>query len=500
MVKKAVGMLAAELPTSFREEIGTVLVAGATGYIGGRLVPELIARGYRVRVMVRAGSPEHAERWPEAEVVVADALSEEEVAEALRGVDTVYYLIHSMLVGKRKFEDADTRAARNFRLAAEQQHVKRIIYLGGLGDTQTNLSTHLASRSQVAEEFAKGGVPTTILRAAVIIGSGSASYEMINHLVRKIPLFPVPTWAKTRCQPIGLRDVIKSLVGVLELPETAGRTFDIGGSDVLTYEGLLKAHAEVLGKKRLFIPSPISNIGFYSYITSLLTPVPAPITWCLMESVVNDVVCQENEIEQLIPFRRISCKEALVLALSREEQDAVSTRWSDSYPPDYELAIKLCEIDGAPTYTSSYSLVTNKSAAALFDSITRIGGRKGWFHSTFLWRIRGAIDRLLRGVGTTRGRRTARGLRVNDVVDFWRVEKIHYHRQLLLRAEMKVPGYAWLEFRVDPVSGDKNRLSVNAYYKTKGLWGHTYWYIFLPFHHFIFDNLIKQIERRSKDG
>jgi hypothetical protein len=174
------------------------------------------------------------------------------------------------------------------------------------------------------------------------------------------------------------------------------------------------------------------------------------------------------------------------------------TRWSDSYPPDYELAIKLCEIDGPPTYTSSYSLVTSKGAEELFGSITHIGGRNGWFHSTFLWRIRGALDRLMMGVGTTRGRRSASTLRVNDVVDFWRVEEIKYHRQLLLRAEMKVPGYAWLEFRVDPISGDKNRLSVNAYYKTKGIWGRTYWYIFLPFHHFIFEDLIKQIERRSQ--
>jgi len=489
--------LCSNLPTHPRADMGTVLVAGGTGYIGGRLVPELLHRGYRVRVMVRAESPEHRERWPDVELVVADALKADEVTRALEGVDTAYYLIHSMLIGLHQFEDADTRAARNFRQAAEQQGVKRIIYLGGLGDRKTTLSTHLSSRAQVADEFSCGHVPTTILRAAIIIGSGSASYEVINHLVRRIPVFLVPSWAKTKCQPIGLRDVIKSLVGVLETPEAAGRTFDIGGADIITYEEMLKIHADILGKKRIYIHSPVSSIRLYSYITSLLTPVPAPITWCLMESVTHDVVCEENDIETMIPFRRISCKEALVLALSREEQDAVHTRWSDSYPPDYELAIKLSEIEGAPTYTSSYSLVTDKSAEALFSSITHIGGKKGWFYSTFLWRIRGGLDRLLRGVGTTRGRRSATTLRVNDVVDFWRVEEIRYHRQLLLRAEMKVPGYAWLEFRVDPISGRKNRLSVNAYYKTKGLWGRTYWYIFLPFHHFIFNDLIKQIERRS---
>lgn len=490
-------LLCADLPTKPIAELGTILVAGATGYIGGRLVPELIERGYTVRVMVRVESPEHTERWPEAEVVVADALQAEPVFHALEGVDVVFYLIHSMLYGLDKFENADHHAAENFRKAAEQQGVDRIIYLGGLGDARTTLSTHLTSRLQVADEFMQSPVPATILRAAIIIGSGSASYEMINHLVRKLPLFLVPVWAKTKCQPVGLRDVIKSLVGVLELPATAGRTFDIGGSDVLTYEEMLKIQADILGKKRLFVRSPISNVGFYSYITSLLTPVPAPITWCLMESVTHDVVCQENDILDLIPFRRISCKESLVLAISREEQDAVRSRWSDSYPLDHELAIKLHELSAVPDYASSYSLVSKKSHAALFRSVIQVGGREGWFHSNILWRIRGAMDRLLMGVGTSRGRRSETSLRVNDVIDFWRVEALEKSRLLRLRAEMKVPGRAWLEFRIDPEGERKNRLTVTAYYQSKGLWGRIYWYIFLPFHHFIFHDLIKQIEKRS---
>jgi len=320
---------------------------------------------------------------------------------------------------------------------------------------------------------------------------------MINHLVRKLPLFLVPVWAKTKCQPIGLRDVIKSLVGVLELPETTGRTFDIGGPDILTYEEIIETHAEVLGKKRIFIPSPISNIKFYSYITSLLTPVPAAITWCLMESVIHEVVCQENEILELLRFRRISCREALLLAVSREEQDAVRSRWSDNYPPDHELAIKLHELSAAPNYSSSYSLLSSKPAEALFQSFIKVGGREGWFNSNFLWRIRGAFDRLLMGVGTARGRRSKTTLRVNDVIDFWRVEAIEKNRFLRLRAEMKVPGRAWLEFRADPEGDRQNRLTVTAYYQSKGLWGRIYWYIFLPFHHFIFYDLIKQIEKRS---
>jgi uncharacterized protein YbjT (DUF2867 family) len=485
-----------DLPSTPRPELGTVLVTGATGYIGGRLVPELLARGYRVRIMVRAASVEHQPRWPSAEIVVADALEFDDLRRALKGIHTAYFLIHSLHLGRQEFQLTDLQAAYNFRKAAEERDVRRIIYLGGLGDVQSTLSSHLQSRIRVAQELARGEIPLTHLRAAIIIGSGSASYEIIAHLVQNLPVLFIPRWAKTKCQPIAVRDVIKYLVGMLEVPETTGKSYDIGGRDVLTYKEMFKILARIRGKTRFSLPCPISHIGFCAYIASFFTPVPARITRCLMESITNEVVCQNDDVKRVLSFEPLSYKESLLKAMSREEQDAVRTRWSDAYPPAHELAMKLHEIEKPVRYTCSYSLVTEKKASSLFRSICRIGGKEGWFHGNWMWWLRGRIDRLLMGVGISRGRRSSSSLRVNDVIDFWRVEKLNPDALLLLRAEMKLPGMAWLEFNIDP-EGEKNHLSVNAYYQPRGWFGKPYWYMFLPFHFFIFHDLIKQIEGRS---
>ena len=486
------------LPSRPKPEMGKILVTGATGYIGGRLVPELLARGYRVCAMLRAPLPEPQERWPGVEEVIADASDPVALRAALRDVHTAYYLIHSLLLGPTRFEEADAQNAANFRRAAEEAGVKRIIYLGGLGDVRTVLSPHLRSRTRVAEELQSGRVPTTVLRAAIIIGAGSASYEIIEYLVRSVPVIPIPSWARTKCQPIAVRDVIRYLVGALETPETAGGSYDIGGSEVLTYEAMLRTLASVLGKKRLYLPVPrlFSGVSLYAYMAGLLTPVPAPITRSLMESLRNDVVCQDDRIHRLIPFAPVSYKEAIVLALTREERDEIHSRWSDAYPPAHELAMKLREAATPPRYQTTYSHPSSKPASALFLSICRIGGKKGWFHGNWMWRLRGVLDSLLMGVGTARGRRSQTSLRVNDVIDFWRVEEIVKNRKLLLRAEMRLPGRAWLEFEITPVGG-QNRLRVTAYYDTRTLWGRVYWYLFLPFHWHIFENLILQIEKRS---
>jgi len=477
--------------------LGPILVTGATGYVGGRLVLELIARGYQVRVLVRAKSSGEAERWPGADVAVGDAADPTALREALRGVYAAYYLIHSLLLGAKKFGAVEAVNARNFRQAAEAAGVKRIIYLGGLGDVRTLLSPHLRSRMGVADELrGSATVATTVLRAAIIIGSGSSSYEIIHHLVKRFPVVLLPPWTVTRCQPIGIRDVIRYLVGVLEKPETAGESFDIGGQDVLTYEAMMRTLATILGKKPLFLKTMVSSVHAYAYLAGLATPVPAPIVRSLMEGLRNDVTCENDRIRTFLPFQPLSYREAIVEAMSREEQDAVHTRWSDSYPPAHELAIKLHELKHAPRYTATYFIRTPRPGPALFHSICLIGGKEGWFHGNWMWRLRGVLDKLLMGVGTARGRRSSSTLRVNDVIDFWRVEVLDPNRRLLLRAEMKLPGRAWLEFRIEPEEA-VNRFSVQAYFDATLLFGDLYWYLFMPFHKYIFEHLLKQIDRRS---
>ena len=473
-----------------------ILVSGASGYIGGRLVPELLARGYRVRVMVRADSPEYRKRWPGAEIHVVDARDKQGLKRTMQGIHTAYYLIHSMLLGQKKFALADIQTAGNFRKAAEENEVTRIIYLGGLGDINTRLSDHLRSRTQVGGELKKGRVPVTVLRAAIIIGSGSASFEIIKNLVKNLPVFLSPRWARTQCQPIAIRDVIKYLVGVLELEETKGKSYDIGGKEILTYQKMMKILADILGKKRFFIPMPFSFSKIYGYITSLFTPVPARVTLCLMGGCKNEVICKDNGIRKVLPFQQLTYKEAIIRAMTREEQDKIYSRWSDAYPPAHELAIKLGELPEPPRYTSSYSLYTQKDSATLFKNICKIGGKHGWFNSNLLWGLRSAIGRILLGVGTSRGRRSYSDLRINDVIDFWRVEDLKPSEMLLLRAEMKLPGKAWLKFNIDRQK-DKNLLSVKAFFSTRSFWGKVYWYIFLPFHRFIFYDIIHQVDKRS---
>jgi len=486
------------LPSDPQPQLGKILVTGATGYVGGRLVRELTKRGYQVRVMVRRESPEQTCLWPDSEIVVGDALDKNALLRALEGIYCAYYLIHSLTLGPEEFAAKDLQSACNFRAAAEDMNVKRIIYLGGLGleGGQGVLSDHLQSRTEVALELSKGNVPATILRAAIIIGSGSAPYEIIQNLIKNLPIILTPSGTNTLCQPIGIRDVVKYLVGVLEKPETSGRTFDIGSDDRLTYKNMLRIMAEVFELKRMFVPVPVFNIPFYAYVASQVTPVPAELIRCLFLSLRNEVICHDNSIREILPFTPLSYRESIVRAIARERRDRVYTRWSDHYPVAHETHPRLHELSPPPQYTSSYAIDTPKKPGSLYHSFCRIGGKEGWFHNNWMWRLRGMIDKLFLGVGSTRGRRSTATLKTNDVIDFWRVEDLQPSRRLLLRAEMKLPGKAWLEFLVEEMDVN-SRFFINAYYETKSVWGHIYWYVFLPFHFMIFKNLLKQIEKRS---
>jgi uncharacterized protein YbjT (DUF2867 family) len=487
-----------DLPTRPMPQMGKILVTGASGYIGGRLVPELLVRGYRVRVMVRGDLRGHVGHWPEAEVVVADAFNPDQLQAALNGIHTAFYLIHSLILGPSDFEAADIRAAENFCRAAEEQHVNRIVYLGGLGDIRVPLSSHLRNRMEVAQELRKGKTPVTILRAAIIIGSGSASYEIIHHLVRYLPVIVLPRWAINRCQPISIRDVIKYLVGVLEVPRTAGKSFDIGGPEIMSYQKMLASLGAIIQRRTFLIPMPLSLIKIYAYLVSLFTPVPNAIVRCLIEGLKNEVVCQDDSIKEYLPFEPISFRQAVLRAMTREDQDRVSTRWSDAYPPAQELALRLDELDHDVTFSTRHSRVTVKSAEALFHSICKVGDKEGWYTSSWLWKLRGVLDKIFMGVGASRGRKSRVHLEIHDVIDFWRIEDLVENRKLLLRAEMIMPGRAWLELSVEQIEGwDERLLSVAAYFDTDSFFGRVYWYLLIPVHLFIFKNMIKQIEKRS---
>jgi uncharacterized protein YbjT (DUF2867 family) len=478
-----------DLPTTPVPEIGIILVTGATGYIGGRLVPDLIARGYRVRVMVRSYGAEYEDRWPEAEIVIADALKPEQLRKALHGVSVAYYLIHSMITGDQSIEDSDRQAAAHFKTISLEEHVNRVIYLGSLGESVDGSTDTRGCGPDIPGLLLQGGVPVTILRTTPVIGSGSALFEILHHIIRRSPVYFIPSWAHNLCQPIGIRDVIKYLVAVLETEATKGETFDIGGSDILSYREMMKVLAKLLRKRRLFIPSPVAGIRFNSYMISLLSPVPAQLVECILKGVQQNVMIPQRSIKKLVDF-----KVCLLRALSREQQDKISTRWSDAYPPAHELAIKLSELKSPPRYISKYSILTQKKASAIFDAFCQIGGKQGWFHTNWMWRLRGRLDRILMGVGSSRGRRSAQSLRINDVIDFWRVEDICKDEKLLLRAEMRLPGKAWLEFQIDQ-QAQQNCLSVIAYFQSEGVAGRLYWYFFLPFHYFIFKDLLKQLTK-----
>ena len=485
------------------------LVTGASGYIGGRLVPELLAAGYAVRCMARDPEKLSDRPWSgDVDIAVADALDRTAVRQALDGIDVAYYLIHSLGAGA-SFEQRDRDAAGIFADAAAAAGVKRIVYLGGIVPSDASgLSPHLRSRAEVGSILLASGVPTAVLQAAVIIGSGSASFEMLRYLTERLPAMVTPKWVETRIQPIAVRDVLLYLVACAALPTAVSRRFDIGGPDVLTYADMMRRYTDAAGlRPRVLLPVPLLTPGLSSLWVGLVTPVPAGLARPLVESLRNEVICSEHDIAGYVPDPPgglLTLDGAIALALRHTREGEVSTRWSsaatpgapsDPLPSDPSWA-------GGSLYVDARISVVRAPPAALWRVIEGIGGETGWYSFPAAWAVRGLLDRLGGGVGLRRGRRDPRHLLVGDALDFWRVEAITPGSLLRLRAEMKLPGLAWLELAVGRDHDGMTTYSQRAIFQPRGLAGHSYWRSISPFHGVVFGGMLRNItaaaERASR--
>jgi uncharacterized protein YbjT (DUF2867 family)/uncharacterized protein YndB with AHSA1/START domain len=470
-----------------------ILVVGASGYIGGRLVPLLQERGHDLVLMSRDARP-LAARFPDARVVAADLLVPATLAPALDGVETAYYLAHSMGGGEHGFAERDLQAARSFALEARRAGVSRIVYLGGLGDDAADLSHHLSSRHETGAELAAHGVPVTELRAAVIIGSGSASFEILRHLTERLPVMITPRWVDTRCQPIGIRDVLDYLVGVLDHPEATG-IVEIGGPDVLSYGDMMRTYARLRGLRRLMIPVPVLTPRLSSYWVSLVSPVPAGIARPLIEGLRNEVVVRDPGPAAAFGLAPLPYVDALQRAIDRTDRHDVESTWFDALAaPDKASLSSVTSREGMIVERRQRSIAAPPER--VFAEVERLGGESGWPYANLLWRLRGLADRVVGGVGMRLGRRDPDHVRVGDALDFWRVEEVRRPSLLRLRAEMKVPGRAWLQYEVTETATG-SRLVQTAFFEPKGLPGLAYWYGLYPIHGLIFRGSVRILAERA---
>jgi uncharacterized protein YbjT (DUF2867 family) len=482
------------------------LVTGVTGYIGGRLVPELLAAGWRVRALARHPERLRGRPWMtpsdgHLEVVAGDATDPDDLRAAMAGVHVAYYLIHAIGSGDR-FAALDRRTALGFGRAAREAGVARIVYLGGL-HPDGELSEHLDSRREVGEILLASGVPTTVLRAAVILGSGSASFEMLRYLTERLPVMVLPRWVRSRIQPIAIRDVLRYLVGSAGMPGDVSRGFDIGGPDVLTYADMIRGYAAVAAlPRRLLIPVPVLTPSLSSHWVGLVTPVPAGLARPLVGSLVHEVVCQEHDIARYVPDPPeglIGFERAVQLALSRIGSSDVATRWSSAATPGAPSDPLPTDPDwtGGSLYVDERSIAVRASPESLWAVIEGIGGDTGWYSWHLAWRVRGVLDRLSGGPGLRRGRRSPSELAVGDSLDWWRVEEVDAPRLLRLRAEMRLPGLAWLDLAVER-DGDATVFRQKAYFHPRGLLGHLYWAAVYPFHGVVFGGMQRNVARAAE--
>lgn len=467
------------------------LVVGASGYIGTNLVEFLLAEGRPVRAASRNIEVLEGRGWEGVEFCQADVLEPETLDTALAGVDTAYYLVHSMAAGK-SFPEIDARAARNFAQAAARQNVRRIVYLGGLTPDDPR-SDHLKSRQETGDILREGSVPVTELRAGMIIGPGSAAWEVIRDLVNHLPVMVTPRWVFSRSSPIALGNLLRYLADVPKHEETANEIYDVAGPDILTYEDIMRRYGQLVDRKPIIIPVPVLTPRLSSYWLRLVTAVPTSIARALIDGLSQDVIAKDARIAELIPQELLSFEEAAADALNAERQHAVPAHWEESaaacetFRPEYSFYAKQ---EGA-------SCETTASASAVWSVICTVGNDGDYFFAWYLWWARRAIDWVVGGPSFRRRRRHPTELRTGDVIDAWRVIALQPERRLTLLMELRAPGAGVLEFKIDD-RGERRRIDVRAYWHPAGVWGLLYWYATLPFHAFLFRGTVREIARRAE--
>ncbi len=468
--------------------------------MGGRLVPELLERGYRVRCIAREPRKLDERVWrndSRVEIVRSDLADAGELTGQLQGCSVAYYLIHSMVAAGRTYAERDYHLACNFAKAAANADIHRIVYLGGLGELGQGLSEHLRSRRELEQALSSTGIPVTTIRAAMIIGSGSASFEILRYLVERLPVMITPRWVQTECQPVAITDVLHWLVECLHVPETGGRNLQIGGPDVLSYRKLMQIMAEELElRPRLIIGVPVLTPRLSSAWISLITPVTYRIARPLADGLRNRVVVADDTAQRLMPHEALSVRAAIRRAISTTQAGQVPTRWSAAgpIPGDPKWA-------GGKVFIDQRTIDIEAEPSTVFTAVCRVGGGHGWYAGDILWRIRGWMDQLVGGPGLRRGRRHAENVEFGEALDFWRVVGIERGKSLLLHAEMKLPGTARLEFYIDPIEdGGSTRLTMTARFRPKGLLGILYWYAVVPLHQVVFGGMLNGIKRAAESS
>jgi uncharacterized protein YbjT (DUF2867 family) len=476
--------------------IVNILVTGTTGNIGSKLVPRLVAGGYRVKCIAR--DPQRLSRfnWPSVDILQADLLDLQSLERVMQDIDVAYYLVHSMADGVQGYIQRDLAAATNFGVAAKQANIKHIIYLGGLGDCEKSISPHLEARQDVGEILRQTGIPVTEFRAAIVIGSGSMSFEMIRYLTERLPILPTPSWITTLCQPIAIEDLLDYLVKSLDEPNSKEGIFEIGGPDVLSYAQIMRGYAEARHLNRPQITIPLLTTPILAYGAKIVTPLPSPYLRILIEGLRSEVIVRDNTVESVINIELTPYRQAIKNALQRDRNGEVESFWNGAQP---RLEPGVTHKDTEGMYIAQQRTATTAPPAAVYKAFARIGGKHGWYYANWLWWMRGWLDELVGGVGMRRGRRDADELQMGDILDGWKVETIEAGRFLRLSFEMKAPGPAWLQFEAQSRPEGGSLLIITAFFEPHGVAGLLYWWSLYPFHVAIFKGMSEAIIKMAEE-